>query len=153
MQRGYFRNTLLTSIEIQLRKCSTGYISECHYCILQYPTFVFLKRAHDDVSVALVRPFLFSLENEILTAVRKLEFIQCCQLFTHLTRHIWQHCNPWNKFLSKTYIRGTTDAGEVDGVFDGVLSTSLYCGCCWYVAVPLFLLLLPFVSELAKRLW
>ena len=68
------------SIEIQLR-FSTGYISECHYCIYMYSTFVFLKRAHiHNVAVAFVRPFLFSLENEILTAVQVLEFIQCCQL-------------------------------------------------------------------------
>ena len=82
MQRGSFRNTLLTSIEIQQRKFSTaGYISECHYnskysILLSY----FWKGAQNDVSVALVRPFLFSLENEILTAVQVLEFIQCCQL-------------------------------------------------------------------------
>ena len=84
MQRGSFRNTLLTSIEIQQRKFSTaGYISECatkynsNYSIL---FSYFWKGAQNDVSVALVRPFLFSLENETLTAVQVLEFIQCCQL-------------------------------------------------------------------------
>ena len=103
MQRGSFRNTLLTSIEIQQRKFSTaGYISECHYNSNYSILFsYFWKGAQNDVSVALVRPFLFSLENEILTAVQVL-----CRIHSVLptplkfqTRHIWQHCNPKNKFV------------------------------------------------------